>query len=483
MKMVWHSWFRFTVVAIVAACSLPHYAGAQGLQRSDNFTTTPNIIFFLADDLRWDALGCYGNDVVQTPNVDALARDGVRFERAFVTTSICSVSRASILAGQYGRRHEILNFSDTFTPEQWSRTYPAQLREAGYYTGFIGKFGVGKASHVRSMADKLGFWRGRTGQGGLFIDPKDPEKIHATAQYGNEALEFLRSAPAGQPKCLSLSFTAPHARDGEPREFQPDPRDEDLYSTVTVEVSEKASQKFFAQLPEAAQKSEGRKRWDARFSTPEQHQETVKDYLRLVTGIDREVGRIRKALDKQGLTTNTVIIFTSDNGFFYGERGLADKWLMYEESIRIPLIIFDPRLPESRRGAVVSQLALNIDFAPTMLDLAEVRIPGAMQGRSLVPLVQGDSATDWRNDFFYEHHFGENRKPPIPATEGVREERWKYTRWTSVEPVFEELFDLEKDPEELNNLAEDPEHQDQLDRLRTRWKELRKKVATGSVIP
>src|SRR5690606_15584538 len=156
----------------------------------------------------------------------------------------------------------------------------------------------------------------------------------------NEALEFLRSAPDNRPLLLSISFTAPHARDGKPREFQPDPRDEDLYKDATIKLPAKASDEFFKKLPGDAQKSEGRKRWEARFATPEMAQNTVKDYLRLVTGIDREVGRIRKALADEGMSTNTVIIFTSDNGFFYGERGLADKWLMYEESIRVPLIIY-----------------------------------------------------------------------------------------------------------------------------------------------
>jgi arylsulfatase A-like enzyme len=196
----------------------------------------------------------------------------------------------------------------------------------------------------------------------------------------------------------------------------------------------------------------------------------------LVTGIDREIGRIRQLLDERGLATKTIIIFTSDNGFFFGERGLADKWLMYEESIRVPLIVHDPRLPKPRCGSTVDQIALNIDIAPTLLDLSGVTPPAGMQGRSLVPLLRAEPVRDWRTDFFYEHHFGEERKPPIPATEGVRDAHWKYTRWTSADPVFEELFDLDADPGELRNLAIEDPHRTQLDRLRARWKELAEQV-------
>lgn len=432
----------------------------------------PNVIFILADDLRWDALRHAGNPVVETPNIDALAAEGVRFTNSFVTTSICCVSRATLLCGQYERRHGIGDFDKAFTPAQWKETYPALLRAAGYHTGFIGKFGVGNARAIAAMATEFDYWRGLPGQAGPFIDPKDSSRTHATARFGEQALEFIRNAPADKPMCLSISFSAPHARDGKPREFEPDPRDETLYANAEVPVPLKASERFFEKLPPVGRNSEGRVRWARRFDTSERFQQTVRDYLRLMTGIDREVGRIRQLLDERGLAQNTVIIFTSDNGFFFGERGLADKWLMYEESIRVPLIVCDPRLPKARRGTTVDQLVLNIDIAPTLLELAELKAPTPMQGRSLISLLSGQTVSDWRTDFFYEHHFGEKRPEPIPATEGIRETRWKYTRWTSTEPVFEELFDLEADPEEIRNLAVEGEYKLQLDRLRARWKDL-----------
>jgi arylsulfatase A-like enzyme len=428
----------------------------------------PNLIFILTDDLRWNALGCMGDNLVQTPNLDRLAKQGVTFKNTFATTSICCVSRASIFTGQYERRHGISKFTQPLSDAQWAETYPAQLRAAGYRTGFIGKFGVGGAKQVSARAAAFDFWRGLPGGGGeYFIDPKDPTQTHATAKFGGQALEFIAGGKTNpQPFCLSLSFSAPHARDGKPREFQPDLRDEWLYGSNTVVVPPTANAEFFARLPEFVQKSEGRRRWQGRFATPELFQRTMRDYLRLVTGIDREVGRIVAELTRRGLADNTVIIFTSDNGWFTGDRGLADKWFMYEESIRLPLIVYDPRLPAGKRGRSIAAMALNIDFAPTLLDLAGLSVPSSMQGRSLMPLVAGDRPADWRTEFFYEHH---TLPEIIPPSEGVRTERWSYFRWLKPNPESEELYDLQTDPLAARNLAPDPQYAEALARLRARW--------------
>jgi arylsulfatase A-like enzyme len=208
------------------------------------------------------------------------------------------------------------------------------------------------------------------------------------------------------------------------------------------------------------------------LTLPEKFQSIIRDYYRLITGLDREVGRIVSLLKERGLEKNTVIIFHADNGFFFGERGMADKWLMYEESIRVPLIVCDPRLT-TRAGKTCDAMALNIDIAPTLLDFAGIPAPKVMQGRSLVPLVRGEEAKDWRTDFFYEHHATHHGlKFPIPATEGIRGERWKYTQWMDTEPLFEELFDLKADPEELTNLVKNAEAAPELKRLRERWAQL-----------
>lgn len=430
----------------------------------------PNIIFLLADDLRWDALGCYGNGVVRTPHIDRLAARGVRFRNHFVTTSICNVSRASILTGQYARRHGITDFSTSLGTGRWRETYPALLRSAGYRTGFIGKYGVGDDRSIAAMEKEFDYWRGLPGQAGLFFAANDPTRTHKTARFGEQALEFLRSCESNQPFCLSVSFNAPHARDGQPREFAPDHRDEGLYLDSEIPAPDKAGEEWFQTLPEFVKSSEGRRRWGRRFTNEIAFQRTAKDYYRLITGLDREVGRIITLLEDRHLATNTVVVFSSDNGFFLGERGLADKWLMYEESIRVPLIICDPRLPSSRRGATVQALTLNIDLAPTFLDFAGQRAPGVMQGQSLVPLLHGKSPRDWREEFFYEHY---TRRDIIPPSEGVRTTRWKYLRWMNVAPPVEELYDLASDPGEKHNLSSDPAHAEQLVRSRKRWAKLR----------
>lgn len=435
----------------------------------------PNIIFLLADDLRWNALGFMGDRIVRTPNLDQLAQRGVLFRNAFVTTSICSVSRASIFTGQWERRHGIDDFAKGLNGEAWDNTYPAQLRRAGYRTGFIGKFGVGSAKEIAAKAAAFDYWQGRPGQAGeYFFEKNDPTHTHATARFGNYALEFIDGCKADQPFCLAISFNAVHARDHKPREFEPDPRDEALYADVTIPLPKLATDEAFRRLPSFVQTSEGRTRWNWRFDTPEKAQSILRDYYRLITGLDREVGRIVAELEKRGLADNTVILFTSDNGYALADRGLADKWFMWEEDLRVPLLVADPRLPKSRRGQKVDAMVLNVDLAPTMLELAGVPAPKAMQGCSLVPLLR-DSKTPkgWRTEFFYEHHF---RPDIIPPCEGVRTERWKYIRWEEPNPLIEEFYDLKNDPLEEHNLIADNAHSKTLSDLRAKWGRYRKNL-------
>jgi arylsulfatase A-like enzyme len=405
-----------------------------------------------------------GDRIVQTPNLDRLAARSTVFDNCFVTTSICSVSRASIFTGQWMRRHGIVDFAAGLNGAAWESSYPAQLRRAGYRTGFIGKYGVGNAQETAAKATAFDYWRGLPGQAGqTFFEKDGPARTHATARFGNQALEFLAGSAASQPFCLSVSFNAVHARDGQSREYEPDPRDEALYADVTIPLPALATDEAFRRLPESVQKSEGRRRWARRFDTPERAQTILRDYYRLITGVDREVGRLIAELEKHGLAQNTVIVFTADNGYALGDRGMADKWFMYEEDIRVAGFIHDPRQPQGRR---VSAMALNVDFAPTMLELAGAAIPPTMQGRSLAPLLRGETPADWRTEFFYEHHSVADR---IPKTEGIRTERWKYIRWIAEEPVKEELYDLAADPLEERNLAGDTRHAATLQELRAKW--------------
>ena len=440
-------------------CSPEHRNPAQKGKR-------PNIVFLLTDDQPRDSLGCI-NPMLKTPHIDAMAADGVLFSNAYVTTSICCTSRASILIGQYARRHGIHDFHAQFTPEQLALTYPMQMRQAGYRVGFVGKYGVGQQGLPENEYD---FWTGWPGQN-HYEGHTDAEgnPIHLTAKLGTESLEFLDGCTPEQPFCLSVSFKAPHAQDGDPRQFIYDPAYEDIYKDTVFPPPDRGTEEDWQRFPEFfKQDNEARRRWKKRFSTPEKYQEMVRNYHRLIYGVDVQVGRIRRKLTEMGLADNTIVIFASDNGFYLGEHGLAGKWYPHEESIRIPLVIYDPRLPRRRRGKRCEQMALNIDFAPTMLAAAGIAIPDKMQGKDLTPLMTGRSV-DWREDFLYEHLFEFDR---IPKTEGVVGKRYKYVRWITETPVYEELYDLKVDPGETLNFAGDPCYSDTLTNMRNRFERL-----------
>jgi arylsulfatase A-like enzyme len=425
----------------------------------------PNIIFLLTDDQRWDALGFAGNEVIQTPQMDRLAQEGVYFQNAYVTTSICAVSRASILSGQYARRHGIQDFATSFSAEAFAKTYPALLRQLGYYTGFIGKYGVGR----EMPADQFDEWYGFPGQGTYHHEDDKGNYQHLTSLIGDQAEAFIQQADKQKPFCLSISFKAPHVEGL--NDFIPDPNLNELYAEDVIPVPVTAGDEYFEAFPDFFKAgNEGRSRWQVRFSTSELYQENVKKYYRLVSGVDKVVGRIREQLAASGLDQNTVIIFTSDNGFYLGEHGLAGKWYGHEESIRVPMILYDPRLPEEQKRQVRKEIALNIDVAPTILSLAGQQAPETMQGMDLTRLID-KPASDWRQDFFYEHLYSHDGK--IPQTEGVVGERYKYLRYLEPNPDYEVLYDDQEDPDEIENLADDPAYQDVLKKMRDRYKELK----------
>jgi arylsulfatase A-like enzyme len=425
----------------------------------------PNIILLLTDDQRADVLGCYGNAIIETPNIDSLAGRGVRFTNAFVTTSICMTSRASIMLGQYAARHGVNDFSTSLTEEQLQNSYFGRLKAAGYRIGFVGKWGVGRPPN-----EFFDFGRGYPGQG-WYYDPDDPDRPHMTEHLGNQAIEFLASDDGRRPFCLSVSFKAPHVQDQDRENpFRYDVRLESLYAGVTIPDVPLMDPRHFEALPGFLQTSENRVRWENRFATPELYQRSVKAYFRLIAGVDRQVGRIVKQLGEIAAADNTIIIFSSDHGFFLGERGLAGKWYAHEVSIRVPLIVCDPRQPQDRPGTTRDEMVLNIDLAPTILELAGAETPAAVQGRSLAPLIRGEEAMDWRDEFFYEHHF---RHARIPRSEGVRTRNWKYIRYLDSEPLYEELYDLASDPSEEHNLALVAARQEDLAALRDRWRNLR----------
>jgi arylsulfatase A-like enzyme len=451
------------VASILSSCS-----GDKALVdpvTSDPQPSRPNIIFLLADDQRWDAAGFAGNAIIQTPNIDELAHEGVAFKNAYVTTPVCAISRASIFTGEYARRHGILDFTTDFSPTQLQQTYPALLHAAGYRTGFIGKFGVGN-NPPASMFD---YWRGFAGQGDYMTRDSAGHSMHLTRLESQQAIAFLDTQPHNQPFALSISFKAPHVQDDAAIQFIPEVTDASMYSSVVVPPPATADDTYWQSFPAFFKSNNlARERWQALFSTPERYQASVKGYYRLVTGLDRVVGEIRAELRKLNLDKNTVIIFSSDNGFFLGELGMAHKWYGQDPSVRVPLVVFDPRNLTGQRGRVENAVALNIDIAPTLLDIAGVPIPSQMEGSSLVPLIHG-GIVPWRKDFLFEHLFPD---PMIRRSAGVIGGRYKYLRYLDPNPNYEVLYDLVADPNETINFAQDSRYSAVLDRLRDRYDEL-----------
>lgn len=409
---------------------------------TDRPAPPPNIIFILTDDQRWDALGYAGNPIIQTPNMDDLARSGLYFKNAFVTTPICPASRASILTGLYERTHDYSFGKPALQDSYMLESYPYLLRKAGYRTGFVGKFGVrvneGLEDSLFTQITKTAY---------PYLKEVDGQEIHLADIHGDHAIDFIR-ANKEQPFCLSLSFWSPHAEDHTEEQYFWADYVDNLYREDSIPVPTTADPEFFASLPEFLQTSMNRKRWHWRFDTPEKQQRMVKGYYRMISTVDHVIGRIRQTLEEEGLAENTVIILMGDNGYFLGERGYAGKWTLHEPSLRVPLILYDPRKPLSVRGKTLPEMALNIDVAPTILDLAGLDVPQRYHGHSLNAFYKS-TAPDWRSSFFAEHR--REGEPLLLRTEGVRDENWKYIRYDDYPYV--ELYHHREDPEETNNLA------------------------------
>jgi len=448
---------RILLAGMVSACT-----SSASLATEPGADAPMNILLLYADDWRHDTLGVAGNPVVQTPVLDQLASEGIRFTQNCVTTSICGISRASLFTGQWMSRHGNRSFKPFETP--WAETYPGLLRANGYHVGHVGKWHNGKFPEKN-------FDFGRAYHGRHWLVKPDKSMIHVTQRNENDAMEFLKTRPTDKPFCLTVSFFATHAQDGHKLQFLPQPESMALYQNATIPVPANATEESFKRLPEFVgnEKNEGRNRWHWRFDTPEKYQTMMKNYYRLATEVDTTCGRVMKELEKQGVLDNTLVIFTTDNGYYHAEHGLADKWYPHQESIRVPLIIKDPRMQNTLHGQTNSQFTLNVDLAPTILQAAGIDAPATMQGRDIGPLYL-DGATDWRTEFFYEHPMLQNRDF-IPASEALVRKGWKYFYW----PDFkrEQLFDLNADPHEENDLIADPAHAEKLGEMRSRFAELK----------
>ncbi len=452
-----------SIVVTAAILSVVHATG-----RSQTTTARMNVVVLVIDDIRWDSIGAAGNAVARTPRIDALASDGIRFTQARVTTSICMTSRASLLTGQYMSRHGIDQFGKQLTPDAFAQSYPGLLRAAGYWTGYVGKYDVGAA-----RSEDFDFVRAYHGR--HWMEGSNGERVHVTEKNARDSLEFLRSRPRDRPFLLSVGFFAPHAEDAAKDQYLPQDWSAKLYEGVMVPSSPLAGQDHLDALPPFLSKesNEGRVRYHWRFDTPERYQQYMIRYYRLITEVDAAIGRLVDEIKAQGVDDNTLIAVIGDNGYFHGDRGLADKWYPYDQALRVPLIVRDPRAPAGRRGATRDELALNIDIAPTIVSAAGLPVPAGMQGGSLTPLYLANQPPGWRDEFYYEHPTISSRDR-IPSSQGVIRRDWKYVYWPEFE--YEQLFNVKDDATEIRNLAADPAHAGQRATMRQKLDEWRRRA-------
>ncbi len=428
----------------------------------------PNFVFVLTDDQRHDLIGRSETfPFLELPALERLAAEGTRFENAFVTTSLCSPSRASILTGTYAFRHGVIT-NEYNDPDEDLATFPRELQKAGYETAFIGKW------HMRpDPAPRPGFdhWVSFRGQGKYrdFRLNVDGETVacdrYLTDELTERSLAFLARERRG-PFALVLQHKAIHSP------YQAAARHKDSYAKVDLPVFDLPEDELEAKPQWLA---ENRRKSRAGHPPQGVRAQRIRDMLSTLRSVDEGLGRILDHLEEEGILDRTVVVFTSDNGLLFGEHGgLGDKRKAYDPSMRVPLLVRYPaRFPAGKRAQA---MALNIDVAPTVLELAGVEIPASMQGRSLVPLATG--ARDARPGFLYEYYREFDYRPRggfggPPTTLAVRTHEWKYIRFPELPDEVEELYHLASDPHELRNLARLPEHEDDLSRLRGTLEQLK----------
>ena len=452
------------------------FFGARGLPAAER----PNVLFILCDDLRPDALGCYGAAHVRTPHIDRLAAEGVRFRNAFCTTSLCSPSRASILSGRYAHRHGVVN-NFTELPADLP-TFPAQLHTAGYSTAYIGKWHMGEENDEKRPG--FDYFVTHKGQGKYFdtefnLDGRERKILpgYYTHVVTGLALDWLKEQKADKPWLLCLGQKAPHSF------YTPEPKYAHQFDSVAVPYPESAFElgdkpKWIGQRLNTWHGIYGPLfEWRKKF--PDDRPEAVKDFENMthaywgtVLSVDDSVGQLVEFLKSSGQLDRTVVVFMGDNGLLNGEHGMVDKRTMHDPSIRIPIVVRYPGLTKEPR--VIDQQVLTVDVAPSLLEQCGAPPLADIDGQSWVKLVRSGDPS-WRKSWFYEYNY-EKQFPYTPNIRGVRTDRWKYIHYPhgdgSPDRHLAELYDLQADPEERKNLIADPaqaEHvaalQAELDRL------------------
>ena len=457
--------FLKTATTGYLAAALPATAAAKKKQ--------PNILVILVDDLRWDEIACAGHPFVRTPGIDRIAREGARFRNAFCTTPLCSPVRASLLTGRYAHNHGIIDNTNRSRQSHELITFPRILHENGYETGYIGKWHMGNDDTARPGFD---YWACMAGQGTSF-DPvlnENGKRIrssgHTTDVLNDRAIRFVHRRRA-KPFCLYIAHKALHPElvqyddgsvsDPSGSKFMPAERHKHLYSEAAIPRRLNVTDTLEGK-PALGRTVKGLPPLGPETGTDD---ETVRDRLRMLAAVDEGIQQLFEALEDTGQLDNTMFVFTSDHGYWNGEHGLSvERRLAYEEGIRIPLLVRYPRFVGP--GTIVDELALSIDLAPTLLELADTKARHDVDGRSLVPLLAGRKLNNWRTSFLIEYYtdtvFPRLRNMGYRA---VRTSRYKYIHYVDLEGM-DELYDLKQDPYEMKNLIGNPGLRATVEKLR-----------------
>ena len=471
----------------------------------------PNIIFIMTDDHASHAMSCYGSRINKTPNLDRIANEGMRFDNSFCTNSICAPCRAVILTGKYSHLNGVIDNRKKFDGSQ--QTFPKLLQKAGYKTAMIGKW------HLKTDPTGFDYWNVLPGQG-AYYNPAMKEMGRQKKYTGyttdiitDHALKWLKSLKPDKPFCLMYQHKAPHRR------WEPGPKHLTMYDDVTIpepdnlfddysnrgraakeqdmSIAKTMTQNDLKLTPTRKNLTPEQKRlWEAAYGPKNEafkkanlqgkdlvrwkYQRYIKDYLRCIASVDDNVGRVLDYLDESGLAENTVVFYTSDQGFYLGDHGWFDKRFMYEESLRMPLLVRYPG--EVKAGSVSDDIVLNLDFGATFLDFAGVPVPTDMQGESLRKILQGKTPGDWRKSMYY-HYYEYPGAHSVKKHYGVRTGRYKLIHFYHDIDEWE-LYDLKKDPKEMRNVFGDPAYAETVKELKIELQALREKYKddTGSPV-
>ena len=504
-----------TLLLLLSATILCTCGSADSTATDDRELPRPNILFIMSDDHAQRAISAYTDELIQTPNLDRIGDGGVLFNNSFVTNSICAPSRAAILTSKYSHVNGKIDNLSPFDPNQW--TFPEALHDAGYRTSLIGKHHLQAMprgfDEFRGLVGQGNYYQPVFVHNGDTLAKQDGYTSDIITEYALEELKYVANDTSDQPFMMLYWHKAPHRNwmpatgdlpglldktypepatlkddyEGRPAAAHADMRIADMFTSHDLKVTMDyqypdpgtggagfiknpnfdQAKNFKWQVDRLTEEQQEAfapylerigKEWLEVKGTEEElgwrYQRYMQDYLASVKAVDDNVGRVLDYLEETGLAENTIVIYTSDQGFYLGEHGWFDKRFMYEESHRTPLMV---RYPASFKGdRNIDELVLNIDLAPTLLDYAGVDAPEDIHGRSLRPLLEGETVDDWREEIYYRYYQRIDSYHRVARHEGVRNERYKLIKFT--EPGFEgyELFDLESDPDEINNLIEDP---------------------------